>query len=451
MQNSEALLEQISAVFERHGIAKESLQTLLPIIHPADLAIIVEDLEPEDQLALFQVFSAQRAAEVLDELRADTKAELLQRMEADRLAPVIQQLAPDAQADLVEMMPAGKEDAVLRLVSPTQAAQIQKLLEYAPTTAGGRMTTNFVSVRETQTAREAIAALQGALHVETADYIYAVDEQNRIVGVLTLRSLIMVGSETPVNQVMRREVITTRVETDQEEVANVVAKYDLRAIPVVDQDRRLLGVVTFDDVMDVIHEEAEEDIARLTGAGSFDPIRDSIGRRIRGRLPWLLTTLVGELALAWMLQFYEAVIQAKIVLILFMPVACAMGGNFGLQSSTIVVRGLATGQLQLSKVFRLVLQESCVALGIGAIAGTLSGFAAWGISGEPAIGFIVASGMLAGITLASLSGTMIPAACFKMGIDPALAAGPFITVLNDITCVLTYLTIAWMFIPSASA
>ena len=462
MRNAEKILERLGPLLDRQGMECADLAQLLPIMHPADLGEFLQDLPSEDQAQVLEVLAPEDTAVLLDSLPSSLREQLLHHLPAQEISRVVTAMTPDAGADVMGHLSNEKEEAVLRLIPKSQVAPLQALMQYDPRTAGGMMTTNFVAVPEDLTAAQTLRHIQGAVDAKTVEYVYVIAPQpsggaaagpgphppvqGRLIGLLTIRSLLMAHADIPVSTIMKTELVTTTPEIDRAEVSRIVERYNLRALPVVDAQRNLLGVITHDNVVDAVRQELEEDILRLAGAHGFDPIHDPIHRRITGRLPWLLTTLFCELALAYMMRGYESLLAENIALALFMPVTSAMGGNHGLQSSTLIVRGIATGQVRLTRVMRLLWEEILVGLGVGMAAGLISGVAASLIVDKWQIGVIVGTAMTLGVSMAATTGTLIPLLCHKYKVDPALAAGPFISALNDISCVILYLSTAWFFI-----
>jgi magnesium transporter len=435
----------LSELLEQEGLDREALRGCLASVHPVDLAELLDDVDLEDRVRIFEVLDPERAAQVLAAMPHDYKVQLVDRMGEDRLSSVIDRMPDYAVADILDHLPHHKEKAVLARVESEKAADVQKLRQYPEKTAGGRMTRNFVEVPETFTAGETIKAIQGAVDSHTVDFVYVVDENGHLKGVCSLPKLMIHAPETPVSSFMRRDITFVGPTMDQEEVAKLAQKYRLRHVPVVDFDMRLLGVVTLHDIIDVIKREADEDMMKMAGASHVDPVRAPFLERIKARIPWLGAAMVLELALAWIMKAYGAALE-KVALAYFIPIIMAMGGNVGLQSSTAVVRGLATGDISLSKTFRIVLGEFRVGTTIGVLAGLITGGMALlmhlGVTGSLELALIVAASMTASMSLAATMGTLTPLVMHRLKYDPAIASGPFITAVNDVVNVTIYLTVA---------
>jgi magnesium transporter len=273
-------------------------------------------------------------------------------------------------------------------------------------------------------------------------YLYVTDAEGRLVGVVSLRQLLVVAPGTPLKKIMTTDVISVVTDMDQEEVAKLVARYNILAIPVVDTDGKLVGIITVDDVVDVIREEATEDILKLAGASEADLFQMSSFRAARMRLPWLLTSLVGGLITGVFVWMFQPAILQVIALASFIPVITAMGGNIGLQTSTLVVRGLATGRIESADLRAVFVKELVVGLLMGMFCGTIVGLVAQAWRGPAMLGVVVGVSMFAAITVASVMGTLMPILLRRLGIDPAISSGPFVTAANDITGLVIYLGLA---------
>ena len=308
------------------------------------------------------------------------------------------------------------------------------------------MTSEVFSLDEDVTVEDAISRLRGAAEVENVSYVYVVDGRKHLVGVLSLRQLIAAPGSSLLGAVMNRDVFKTAVDVDQEEVARTVQRYSLRALPVVDDQGMLVGRVTVDDVIDVLDEEATEDILRMAGTGDEDLTRCSTFSAVRLRLPWLVTCLAGGMVSASILRSFRSELADVIPLMFFVPVIMGMGGNVGIQSSIIVVRGLATGRVDLSRVRRVLARELAIGAIMGAVCGCVVGAAARLVAGQVYIGLVVACSMFCAVTVAAVTGSLLPLAFRRMNIDPAVATGPFVTAVNDITGLLIYFSLAALFL-----
>ncbi|HEY8393429.1 MAG TPA: magnesium transporter [Thermaerobacter sp.] len=407
--------------------------------HPADLAEFVLELDAADRPRLIALLSAEQAALVVEELPPEVQSEVLTVLGRDRAVAVLGEMSSDEVADLIGELPPERAVDLLGLMREEEAADVRELLAYLDDTAGGLMTTEFVAVQDDVTAAEAIDVLrQLAPDAETVYYVYVVDREERLRGVLSLRELIVAPPDTRVRDIMRTNVITVPADMDQEEVARVVAKYDLLAVPVVDAEGRILGIVTVDDVVDVLEEEASEDIYRLSGTSDEAAGARSSWFRARLRLPWLVGLLLGELIVAKVIQGFHGTLERVEQLAYFIPLLAATAGNVGTQSLAVVVRGLATGEIQPRKMGRALWRE----LQVGALLSIALAATSYGIVraviGDQAVAVTVGVAMGLNIVVASSIGTLVPLALSWLRVDPAVASGPFVTTTLDIVGTLVY-------------
>lgn len=422
------------------------LAKLIEYSHPADLAEILNHLGREEKAALLDLLKPEEAAQVLPEVDSSLKGELLESLEDTRLSRILEAMPSDNAADILGDLPEERERQILKLMKKEEAEDVHRLLRYDEDTAGGIMTPDFFALPGEMKVDEAIERLRRS-DIEAISYIYVVNGEGHLVGVLSLRKLITAPPLTPLREIMNTEVIRVTTDVDQEEVANLVRKYNLRALPVVDLTNTLVGRITVDDVLDVIEEEANEDIYKMAGTDEEELLDRSIFRVARVRLPWLITTLLGTIISAGIILTFKVKIEAGmlIALLVFVPAITAMGGNIGIQSSTIVVRGLATGRIDLGHLWKVLFREIRIGALMGLVCGFIVGSVAHLWQGEAIIGLIVAVAMFTAITVAATIGTLAPLALKRLNIDPAVAAGPFVTTSNDITGLLIYFSLAtWL-------
>ncbi len=358
-------------------------------------------------------------------------------------------MASDDAVDLLGELSPEEIAALLPLVDE-EGAKFSGLLKYPEESAGGIMTTEYISLPADLPVEEAIARLREiAPQAETIYYVFVVDLENRLIGVLSLRDLIAAPDGTPLKEIMRHNVISVNAALDQEEVARVVVKYDLLALPVVDDSNRLLGIITFDDIMDVLEQEATEDIYRLAGAGEVTGVElmeASAYQVAWHRTPWLLLSMLGGIAAGYIMSTFESTLEAILVLAFFIPVIMDMGGNVSTQSSTIFVRGIATGEIKGNGIWRYLFREIRVGLLMGVLFGLLVAAAALLWRGNPVLGLVVGTSMIATISLATIIGTLVPLFFHKLKIDPAITSGPLVTTIKDITGLLIYFGMATLFL-----
>ena len=440
MDESGRGLETVQTLFERGD--RRRLLDFLNAAHPADIAQILRDLPLERQVALFRLLTAQRAGEVLSELDDQTLLELVGALDQVEVSRILDQMPPDHAAEVVEELPSEQAENLLDLMKEEQSEDVQELLEYPDDTAGRLMSPNAVAVKEATTVAEAIEQIRTSAPEGRGFELYVVDDQRHLVGVVPLRRLLTAAPATPVWAIREPDVVSVTADTDQEDVARVVAKYDLVAVPVVDAGGRLLGTISVEDVIDVLRDEASEDIFRLAGSDADELERRSPFHVALLRLPWILATLVIELGAGFVIHHYNRTLAQVILLASFMPVIQAISGNAGLQSVTMVVRGLATGHIQLDRWWQPLLRQIQTTSIIGAVCGLVVGVigAAW--HGTLIFGVIVGVSMFISVNLAGAAGTAIPMVSKRFGFDPALTAGPFETALQDVLGVSIFLALA---------
>ena len=329
--------------------------------------------------------------------------------------------------------------AVLELMGKKEGGRVENLLEYAEQTAGRIMNPNVFALSEDMTVAEAIQAIQGSRDVEMVFYLYVVDVRRHLVGVVSLRRLLLVSPDTPLKRIMTADVIAVRVDTDQEEVARQVASYNLLAIPVVDEENKLVGVITVDDVIDVIKDEATEDIYRLAGVASdervFTPPRESLKKR----MPWLMVNLATAFLAASVVKLFEGTISQMTALAVFMPIVAGMGGNAATQTLTVIVRGIALGELTWGNTRKALIKEGLVGIGNGLATGVVAALGAWALQGNPMLGIVLGMAMVINMFVAATAGTLIPLTLRALKVDPALASSVFITTLTDVFGFLSFL------------
>lgn len=415
--------------------AVTNLANLIGRLHPADSARVIMHLSSsQEQCTVFELVEGERArGEVLSELDAETILHVLEDWNAADVAWLLRNIPDDDVAYILGVLPEGRAQEILLLMKTDESQGVAHLMTYPKGTAGSIMTTEFLSLPEETTAQDALHCLQQATKAETVFYIYTTDPNGHLTGVLSLRALLGVAPTASLKSFLTRDPISVAVETDQEEVARQVANYNLLAIPVVEKDGRLAGIITVDDVVDVIQEEDTKDMLKMAGASEEDAFMHiSSLQAVRVRLPWLLTNLVGSLASGLILWYFRYAIQEVVALVTFIPVVAAMGGNVGLQSSTLIIRGLATGRVELSDLWKVLFRELRIGLLLGLVCGGLLVVGGWLWKGGAVLGLVVGVSLIVAFLLSVGLATLTPLLFKRFRIDPAVAAGPFITTANDI-------------------
>jgi magnesium transporter len=429
--------------------ATANLLNLLQKQYPADLAQIFAELPEKERRAAFSVLverHSRLAMEALAEMEPAAAAELLSDRPAEDIARLVQEIPTDDAATIIDNLPEELSAAVVELIKPKPGGGVGELLEYAEKTAGRIMNPNVFALREDMTAGESITALQQARDVEMVFYLYVVDERRHLVGVVSLRRLLLVPPDTPLKRIMTTDLISVRSDMDQEEVARQVASYNILAIPVVDEENKLVGVITVDDVIDVIKDEATEDVYRLAGVASDDRVFTRASDSLRRRLPWLIVNLATAFLAASVVAVFEPTISKVTALAIFMPIVAGMGGNAATQTLAVIVRGIALGELTWSNSRAALFKEVAVGLGNGVATGVVAAAVAWVTRGNAMLGMILGMAMIINMFVAAAAGTLIPLALRALRVDPALASSVFITTLTDVFGFLSFLGLGTLFL-----
>lgn len=443
---SDIVLLSVQRLLRRGAIT--NLSKMLGRMHPADAARVITHLNsPKEKREVFELVRGEaKRGQVLSELDGDSIQQVLADLLLSDIAWLLKDLGPDDVAYILGFFPEERGKDILALMKTEDSTEVADILKYPKDTAGGIMTTEFFSLPEDATAQEAIRRLQQATDAEMVFYIYVTDKDEHLVGVLSLRQLLTVPPATPLKNIMMRDVMSVAVDMDQEEVARQVASYNLLAIPVVEKDGKLAGIITVDDVVDVIREEATEDMLKMAGAIEEDSVsKSSSFGAARVRLPWLFTNLVGSLLSGAILWYFRMTLQEVVAIVSFIPVIAAMGGNVGLQSSTLIIRGLATGVVELSDVRTVFFREVKVGLVMGVACGIILTVVGWAWH-QAFLGMVVGTSLVIAFLVSTSMATIMPVVLKRMGVDPAVAAGPFVTTANDITGITIYLSLATLFL-----
>ena len=430
--------------------AKINLIKLTGKTHPADLAEVFRHFSHEEQIEIFSLMKEnEHTAEFLVELDDALVIELLDNESFDRIASIIEKAPTNDQSGILNVLEDEKAQSIIELLNAEEQEEIAEIMGYPDDSAGTLMNTDVFTLHENITAGQAIKTLQDQEDAEMVFYLYITDDDDRLVGVISLRALTTTPSSTKLKDIMIKNIHSIRPETDQEEVARIVAQYNFLAVPVLNSDSKLLGIVTVDDVVDVIREEATEDFLRMAGAGKDREILlKSSWENAKARLPWLFASWIGGVVAASIIGVFEYMLANIVALAAFIPVILGMGGNIATQSSTIIVRGMATGRVNMGGEIKLIFKEIRVGLILGILYGLLLGiFANFAFTSAPDnLGFVVGLSICASMIVAATVGTIIPLILRKLDIDPAIATGPFVTTSIDILGVLFYFLIAGIFL-----
>jgi len=423
---------------------------LFSTLLPADKSKVYESLDLEQQQTLLPLTEAGDVADIIEQIEDQDAARLAESLDPGMLVEVLAEMAPDEAANLLgDLSPELKREILAQL---PEADRVRPLLRYPDDTAGGMMTSDFYMFPEDLTARELLQTLKAQpTHDEEVPYIYVVDEHGRLTGVIRLADLLRAHPRETLRSIAKAQIVSIGADQDQELAARLLNRYDLLALPVVDDQGRILGVITADDAMAVLEEETTEDIYKRAGilaakvkqAPKSDIlVRGPVWRVWAVRVPFLLITMVGGMIAGAVIELFSGLLEAAVILALFIPVVMDMGGNAGLQSTSIFIRGYVLGHIDAHEIGKHILREVSIGLGMGIVLGLIVGLFAAVWQGVPAIGLVVGLSLTLTIVIATFLGFLIPFSLIKMGIDPAAGAGPLITTVKDITGLFIYFGIA---------
>jgi len=458
MSDSNRIMERINFCIK--GELWEQLPKFLEDLHPADIAEIINHAPASAQNKLFEILSDEIKPDVLAELDEQAGADILEELTAEQISDIIEEMAPDDAADVLGDLEDERSAEILDLMQDEDSEEVRELMRYDEETAGGIMTPDFVAVRAAMTAAEAIEYV-GSLELEEAFYhLYVIDAKGRLIGWVQLWELLKQANRTiPVGDVADKELIFVHTDTDQEEVARLASKYDLSSLPVLDRQNKLVGRITVDDIMDVIEEEASEDIFKLAGSSDAELEDTSPLQACKARLPWLLITLGTGFISSLILKSYihHLSLSEIVALSFFVPIIMAMGGNTGIQSSTLIIRGIALGASHSRRIMKIITHEVIAGASMGLICGTTIGLWAsfvithdGGSSIAPSyLALTVGVALFTAMAFAAVFGALVPVLLDRIKIDPAVASGPFVTASNDIFALLIYYGVTLIMIGAA--
>lgn len=423
--------QQLLTKLLRHG-AFPQLRKIIDKTLPADLSPVLPLLLEEDRKRILSLLvEAGKAARALLDLDESDLHEILDSLDDATLASICSSSAPDDAADLLDFLDEERRDGILELLGATQGAKLESLLEGEEETAGSLMNTEFFALDEDLTVAQAIEAIRQYPRKDSFFYVYCVDADGHLVGVLSLRSLILANAGARLRDLMVQSVVRTQIDSSPEEVAGLVSKYDLLSMPVVDTQNRLVGVVTVDDVLDVIQEQAEEDLMHLAGVDVSDRLTTPARETWRTRFPWLAVNLVTAFAAASVVRYFEPTIQKWAALAAFMPIVAGMGGNAGTQTLTVFVRAIALGDVQWHDGMRGIWKEMLVGMLNGIAIGTLCGTIVGLWTGDWVLAGILLAAMCGNLIIAGVAGGLVPLVLERYGFDPAVASSIFVTTFTD--------------------
>ncbi len=441
----DSTLEEIREKLEA-GHIQDAIE-ILTRLHPADLADAFTELDVQEQSALLPQLDLQSAADLMEELQDQAAADFAESLPTDLLADLLDEMQPDEAADVLGDI--SRQRAAQALSEMEDLAEVLPLLGHEDETAGGRMTTSFVSLLPDSTAQQAIEFLRHRdPEAETPYYLYVIDHDGQLTGVLGLRELVIAPPNATIGSIMDPQVFHVDARADQEEAARIMARYDLAGLPVVDEAGKMVGVITYDDLFDVLEEEATEDIYRLANVPSAELSLDSpVHVAIRQRLPWLFLNTFTALFASWVISNFEPVLAQVAVLAVFQSVVAALGGNAATQSLAIMVRAIALGTVELQEVWRTLLKEALTGLLQGVTIGASVGLGVFLWKGNPMLGLILGVALIGNMLIAVIMGTLIPLVLKWLNQDPALASSVLVTAVTDSFGFALFLGLAALFLP----
>lgn len=422
-------------------------QEMIEFVHPVDLLSIIHEND-DDAVKILNRLSDETIAHLLDEEDDEDIYDLLKQFSTNRQKEILEEMSSDEIADFVQTLDEEESMDILSKMSIEDVAEVKELLSYAPDTAGGIMAKEFISIRENKTVQKTLEYLQQvAQNAEMAYYLYVTDSIGHLKGVVSLRDLVSSPFDTLISEITNPNVQTVNANDDQEEVAYIIDKYDYVMIPVVDNEDIIKGVITIDDIVDIIKEEATEDIHHMAGLNAEEKVDGTLIESIKSRLPWLSVNLVTAVLAASVVAMFSSTIEAVVALAAINPIIAGMGGNAGTQSLTIIVRGIALGELTGENAKKVFFKEFGVGLLTGTILGIVVAIGCYFFFGNPYLGIVAGSAMVFNLVVATVSGYAVPIILEKMNIDPALASSVFVTTATDVLGFFAFLGLATMLLP----
>lgn len=421
------------------------LERLTDEFHPAD---ILETVQDEEDYALLQRLPDSFIADVLDEAEDEDKYEILKFFGKDRTQSILNQMSVDEVADLIEALEDDNKEAVIAALGFRNQTDVKKLLSYESDTAGGIMTTRFIAIYASNTVMGALNYLKTDVDAETGYYMYVVDKHDfTLKGVVSLRDLVLAPFDTPISELLNPHVVSVHVDDDQEQVAQLFSKYGYQAIPVIDDDSRMVGIITVDDVIDVMNEEFTEDLHHMAGIGKEEKVDGSVAGSVKSRLPWLVVNLATAMAASSVINLFNGTIEKIVALSAVMTIISGMGGNAGTQTLTLVIRALSLQEIDKENARPILFKELAAGLINGIFIGLLVSVIALVYDSNPVFGLLAGLAMVLNMLCAAAAGYAIPILLEKLGIDPALASGVFVTTVTDCMGFFIFLGLATAFMP----
>ncbi len=438
------LAKEIKALIQAED--HEAVQRLLGALHASEIGGMLNNLTEADASKVFDCLTTERASEVLLEVDERLRKALISSITPSELIEVVDEMETDDAADVISELPAEDARQVLEGIGKSESIEVQKLLVYPEDTAGGKMRAELVSVNEDATVDETIAELRRkSKEIENISHVFVVDSRGALTGSVTLNRLILASPDAPISSIAEKDPVSVRTDMDQEEVGKIFRSLDLLSVPVVDAEGRLVGTITVDDVVDVIEEEIFEDFYKMAGLNIEERVLEPARRSIWMRLPWLLVNLATAFLAASVVKLFEGTIEKLVVLAVLMPIVAGMGGNAATQTITVIVRGLALGELALKNAKWVLIKEATVGLANGVMTGSVAMLIAYLLGAKITVGILLFLAMSANLLIAGLSGAFIPFVLKWFKVDPAISSSIFVTTCTDIGGFFTFLGLATVF------
>lgn len=441
----EELLLELMEYLERKDF--DRLKEWLEHIHPVDLAELLAELDDADILAIYEGLDCEQLAALIESAEEDAQTRLLKLLDLDEIIHVFSFMSSDDITDIMGNLPINEIKQLLKMMKEESAGTIRHLLGYDTETAGGLMTTEFIALKKHYTTTEALLKIKSiGPRTEIIETIFVIDDNKHLVGTVDLRDILIAPDHQPLKEITNYNIISVLPGTDQEEVAQIVSKYDLTVLPVVNRKGVLLGIITVDDVIDVIEAENTEDMFKMVGITEDEEVISTIGNSVRKRLPWLSVNLVTAFIASFVVGMFESTIGQAVTLATFLPIVAGLGGNSGQQTLAVMIRGLALGEIDFTNSKEILGKELVVGLTNGATVGLLCGMIAFFWHGNPYLGLVIFLAMVANMVMGAMVGSLIPLGLKAIGVDPALASSIFLTATTDTFGFFAFLTLASMFL-----
>ena len=427
---------------------QDELVDVIESAYAIDVAIALEEFTDEEIISFAERIDAEHMAQIYEQMDEDLQFRIAELFGVDNMLKMFKFMSKDDIADILGALPINMRKRILRMMKRKDILEIENLLLYEDDTAGGLMTTEYIALNGKWTVEKALNKIKEiAPKTEVIETVFVLNGRKELIGTADLRDILVEDNSTTLEEIMYDNIVSVPAEMDQEEVSHIVSKYDLKVVPVVNRKNSLLGIITVDDIIDVLFEEQTEDILKMAGVGTDEDVDTSVMHSVRMRLPWLCINLVTAFMASTVISMFEGTIAQVTALAAAMPIVTGMGGNAGTQTLSLILRKITLGELNLKEDWKLVTKEISLALINGAVVGLIAGIVLFLIHGNLFLGVIMIAAMAANITIASISGFFVPLILKSLNIDPALASGIFLTTLTDIFGFLIFLGLANIFLP----